>query len=152
MRKARQPVSLSRRGGDGTRPARIIWLDDEQAMIRAGSRLLAEHFTDYSLVPCFDGDGALREIAHEPPDLLITDYHHPGARLAEILDRIGGAPARFPILVVSACAAYNPGFFQGELLGASPSFTIEVLGEPSCQHLIPAVLKHLTHADTIHPI
>ena len=24
--------------------------------------------------------------------------------------------------------------------------------EPSCQHLIPAVLKHLTHADTIHPI
>jgi len=44
---ARQPVSLSRRGADGTHPALIIWLDDEQAMIRAGSRLLAEHFTDF---------------------------------------------------------------------------------------------------------
>lgn len=116
-------------------------------MIRSGLRLLAQYFGDYSLVPCFDGDAALREIANQPPDLLITDYHHPGARLAEILSRIGEAPARFPILVVSACAAINPGLAQAELLGAYPSFAIDVLGEPICQHLIPAVLKHLAPSD-----
>ena len=134
-------VSLSRRTDNGTRPARIIWLDDERTMIRAGARLLAQHFVDYTLVPCFHGDAALREIEKQPPDLLMTDYHHPGARLAEILQRIGRAPTRFPIMVVSACAANNPGFFQADSSGACPSFTIEVLVEPSCQRLIPAVLR-----------
>ena len=113
-------------------------------MIRAGSRLLAQSFRDYSLVPCFDGDAALREIANQPPDLLITDCHHPGARLPDLLSRTEEGPARFPILVVSACA----GPVLAELLGAYPSLAIEVLGEPICQHLIPTVRKRLAPSDS----
>jgi CheY-like chemotaxis protein len=89
----------------------------------------------------------MRKIANQPPDLLITDFHHPGARLAEILGRIGEAPARFPIVVVSACAANNPDLAQAELLSAYPSFATDVLGEPICQNLISAVLKHLAPSD-----
>ena len=131
-------VSLFRRDDQGARPARIIWLDDEQTMIRCGSRLIAECFQDYSLVPCFDGDGALREITHQPPDLLITDYHHPGARLAEIISRIEEGPSRFPILVVSVCMGPE----QLKCLAASSNLSIELI-QPIDQHLIPAVLEHL---------
>src|ERR1035438_9527359 len=96
-----EPISLSRRDAHGVRPARIIWLDNEEALIRCASRLLSEYLKDYRLIPCVNGDDALREIDRQPPDLLVTDYHHPGARLTEMLLRLEERPARFPVLLVS---------------------------------------------------
>jgi CheY-like chemotaxis protein len=125
---------------NGTRPARILWLDNELAIIRAGSRLLADHFTDYSVVSCFDGDATLRQIAHEPPDLLITDYHHPGASLAEMLSSIQTGPSRFPILVVSVCVGPE----QLKCVAPSANLSLELI-QPMLEHLIPGVLKHLAH-------
>jgi CheY-like chemotaxis protein len=139
-----EPVSLSRRDAHGwARPAKIIWLDDEEAIHRCGSRLLADYLKDYSLVPCFNGDEALRAIARQPPDLLITDYHHPGARFSEMFLRLEERPERFPVLLVSACAGPE----HLKRLCSSSTFTIELLGQPSCETLISAILKHLTSAN-----
>jgi CheY-like chemotaxis protein len=135
-----EPVSLSQRDAHGIRPARIIWLDDEEALIRCASRLLPEYLKDYRLIPCVNGDEALHEIARQPPDLLVTDYHHPGARLAEMLFRLEERPARFPILLVSACAGPE----DLKHLRSASTFTIELLGELDCGTLIPAILKYLT--------
>jgi hypothetical protein len=47
------------------------------------------------------GDEGLRKIARRPPDLLITDYAHPGPRAEEMLHRLLRTRISFPILVAS---------------------------------------------------
>ncbi len=140
-----EPVSLLQRDAKGTRPARIIWLDDESKLIRAVSRLLPDYIKEYSLIACGDGNEALEEIARQAPDLLITDYHHPGARLDEILLRLEERPERFPILLVSACAGLQ--HLQELRALTSTTFTIEFPGDPTCvEALAASIRKHLCFA------
>jgi CheY-like chemotaxis protein len=116
-------------------------------MIRCGSRLLSEYFKDYNIVPCGNGDEALREIARQAPDLLVTDYHHPGARPVEMLLRLEESPVRFPVLLLSACAGPE----QLKDLRASSTFVIELLGESNHEALIPIILKYLGPPNTQAP-
>jgi len=141
-----EPVSLLRQDSRGTRPARIIWLDDEERLLFHVSRLFACCLKDYNLVPCLNGDEALREIDRHPPDLLLTDYRHPGARLEQILLRLEKSPARFPILLSSA--SVGPETERG--LRSSCTFTIEFLPKPfDCDHLLATIIKHLNASNPL---
>ena len=141
-----ESVSLLRQDAHGTRPARIIWLDDEERVVKECSYVFALRLINYTLISCRNGDEALREIMHQPPDLLITDYHHPGASLEAMLLHLSERPARFPILVVSACE--KPEDLKRQF--SSFTFTIELLSKPfDWGDFYAAVLKHLNASNPL---
>lgn len=137
-------VSLRRRVANGTLPARIIWLDDEESYLKRVPCLFADWFKDYSFVPCLNGDEALREVEQRPPDLLLTDYRHIGVSLERMLLRLEASPVRFPILLASASV-------QPETLSrlrSSCTFTIEFLCKPfDCEDLFATMIKCLNSSN-----
>jgi CheY-like chemotaxis protein len=116
-------VSLSSR-----RPARIHLLDDEPCLREAMELILQFYFRDFVVVRSADGDQAWREISRSAPDLLITDYRHPGMQVEEMMHRLYRRPVKFPILVASAQACAIPGL--KERLQSFPGFTVEFLEKP----------------------
>ena len=143
---AETPISLLRRDAKGTRPARIIWLDDDENIVEVLSYVFAEHLKDYNLVPCLNGDEALREIDRHPPDLLLTDYLHPGASLEAILHHLSARPARFPILLMSGCE--KPEDLKRQF--SSFTFTIELLSKPFVfWDLIAGIIRHLNSPNAL---
>ena len=108
--------------------------------------MFALRLINYTLISCRNGDEALREIMHQPPDLLITDYHHPGVSLETMLLYLSERPARFPILVVSACE--KPEDLKRQF--TSFTFTIELLSKPfDWGDFFAAVLKHLNASNSL---
>jgi CheY-like chemotaxis protein len=86
----------------GNRPARILLCDDEPC-IRDCMRIIFEWtFRDFELAHCDTGHGTLREVARQPPDLLITDCCHVGLTFPETLPILYRMQERFPIIVASA--------------------------------------------------
>ena len=97
-------------------------------------------FKDCRVAECATGDEGLRKIARRPPDLLITDYAHPGPRPEEMLHRLLRTRIRFPVLVASAYVGEFPEL-QKPLL-CFPGFVVEFLHKPFlAKDLKAAVLK-----------
>ena len=143
-----EPVSVLRREANGTRPARIIWLDDDESIAEMFSIVFGLFLKDYIVVHCVNGDEALLEIDRHPPDLLLTDYLHPGASFEAMLLHLSARPARFPILVVSG--REKPEDLKRQF--SSSVFTIELISKPcDSRDLITAVLKHLKSSNSLPP-
>lgn len=62
-------------------------------------------FDDYrdvaEIVKFKDGDAAWQELSQRDPDLFITDFVHPGVDGLELLKRLAGNPAEYPILFIT---------------------------------------------------
>ena len=103
-------------------------------------------FTDFVLSTCLTGDQALRKIEAQAPDLLITDYGHPGPRPDEILRDLSQTGLTFPLIASSAYLGARPDLQQA-LLGF-PAFPVEFVHKPFHVHeLKNAILKCLHLAD-----
>lgn len=87
----------------GQRKPRIILLDDEKHMLQLFDLYLREWFKEVDLVPFQNGDAAWEEISRQEPDLLITDWYHPGLDGGELVRKLAQIPAKFPVLMISAC-------------------------------------------------
>jgi two-component system response regulator VicR len=82
----------------------ILVVDDNHAMAEVLEELLDEE--GYRVRCAFTGEAALREIAHEPPDLVLADVMMPqldGVSLARQLQARGRA---IPVVLMSAVYAY----------------------------------------------
>jgi len=117
-------ISLLRKGG----PARIVHLDDEPFMHDIIETILQSHFADYVVIPCTTGDECWAEIARRNPDLLITDYAHPGMRLEMMLPMLRQNSLAFPILLTSAFVSGSAEL--RERLLSQPTLTITLLNKP----------------------
>jgi CheY-like chemotaxis protein len=117
-------ISLAR----GTRPERIIHLDDEPFVRDATKLMLDFYFKDYVTVECSTGDDAWNEISRQNPDLLITDYSHCGMRIEEMLSLLSRQSAKFPILIMSAFLGGCPD--AKERLLSQADFSITLLNKP----------------------
>jgi DNA-binding response OmpR family regulator len=80
------------------RPARILVVDDEPAMVGALSALLGQ--AGHRTVPAYDGQEALERFRAERPDLVLLDLAMPGLDGAAVCREIRAA-SDVPIIVVS---------------------------------------------------
>ena len=124
------------------RSARIILLDDEPADCDLVRTLFSLWFRDYVLIECTTGDEAWYEITRHTPDLLITEYGHPGDSFEELLHRLYRSRSTFPILLSSWYVGACPELQQR--LCSFPRYTIELLNKPfALPDLKSQVLKSL---------
>ena len=113
----------------GTRPARILLLDDEPSARDSIKRLLFFYFKDFITAEASSGWEGWWEISQRVPDLLITDLNHPWPRLEEMLHvhRLFRGLVRFPIIVASA--VLDDAILRQRLL-SFPTFDIVLLDKP----------------------
>ena len=79
--------------------ARILVIDDDAAMRRITSRLLAA--AGHSVADYPNGRGAIEHIEKDPPDLLITDIFMPEMEGLETIRRARELQAGLPIIAMS---------------------------------------------------
>jgi CheY-like chemotaxis protein len=91
-------VSLMR----SSRTARILVLDDVPEVRNAIVAILTYCFEGFVVTECSNGNEVWEKILMDPPDLLISDYTHPGLALEEIVRRVSVLRRKFPIIVLSA--------------------------------------------------
>jgi DNA-binding response OmpR family regulator len=82
---------------------RIVLLEDEPGTAKDLELLLRWWFGDLDLVVFSNGDEAWTDLCRKEPDLLITDHDHPGLAGGEILRKLAGRKAAYPIFSCSAC-------------------------------------------------
>lgn len=87
----------------GRKTPRIIVVDDEKHMLQLFDLYLHEWFSEVELLLFQNGDAAWEELSRKEPDLLITDWYHPGLDGGEMVRKLAQKQARFPVLMVSAC-------------------------------------------------
>jgi CheY-like chemotaxis protein len=112
----------------GNRTARIVLLDDDPPARDLVRTMLTLWFRDYLLIECTSGDEAWREITRHSPDLLITDFGHPGYSFEELLHRFYRSRSKFPILLSSLYVGACPELQQRLL--SFPGYTIQILSKP----------------------
>jgi two-component system response regulator (stage 0 sporulation protein A) len=81
---------------------RIVLVDDEKYMLQLLETYLREWFDDLDLLPFQNGDTAWQALAQIVPDLLITDWRHPGLDGGELLRKLAEQPVRPPVLMITA--------------------------------------------------
>jgi two-component system nitrogen regulation response regulator GlnG len=81
---------------------RIVLVDDEKYMLQLMETYIREWFKEVELLSFQNGDDAWREVAQKEPDLLITDWRHPGLDGGELLRKLAEKHAQTPVLVISA--------------------------------------------------
>ena len=81
---------------------RIILVDDEKYMLQLLEMYLQEWFNEVDLLQFQNGDAAWRELAQMEPDLLITDWRHPGLDGGELLRKLAEKRAKIPVLLITA--------------------------------------------------
>jgi DNA-binding response OmpR family regulator len=87
----------------GKMKRRIILVDDEKHMLQLFDLYLHEWFDALELVPFQNGDAAWREFTRQEPDLLITDWFHPGLDGGELVRKLAEKKSKVPVLMISAC-------------------------------------------------
>lgn len=81
----------------------LVMVADDSKVVRVKtSRLLAKH--GFRVAVAEDGEDAMRQIASEAPDVLITDVEMPGIDGFELTRRVRGNPAtaRVPVIMITA--------------------------------------------------
>jgi len=81
---------------------RIILVDDEKYMLQLLEMYLHEWFNEVDLLQFQNGDDAWRELAQTEPDLLITDWRHPGLDGGELLSKLAEKHMKIPVLLITA--------------------------------------------------
>ena len=85
------------------RKPRIILVDDEKHMLQLFELYIREWFKEVDLVLFQNGDTAWEELNRQAPDLLITDWYHPGLDGGEMVRKLAQTQSRIPVLMISAC-------------------------------------------------
>ena len=86
------------------RKLRIILVEDEKTLAELLEFCIRQWFQEIEVLPFEDGDAAWRELSRTEPDLLITDFEHPGMDGRMLLQKLTERQVKFPILVTAACA------------------------------------------------
>lgn len=94
-----EPAATS---GSAKRP-RIILVDDEKHMLQLFEVYIREWFKDVELIQFQNGDTAWQELSRQQPDLLITDWYHPGLNGGELVHKLAEKKSKVPVLMISAC-------------------------------------------------
>jgi CheY-like chemotaxis protein len=106
--------------------ASILCVDDDRNLCQIVSRALRGE--GYEVRTAFDGDEALDQIQHEPPDLVLLDVLLPrrdGFDVLAEIRRLPGPAAQLPVVLVTGCTP-TPGYRQrADELGA-----LELLTKP----------------------
>jgi CheY-like chemotaxis protein len=90
-----------------TRPPRIVVVDDEPIMLDMVELQIRDWFKEATVLKFQEGNAAWQELLQIEPDLLITDWVHPGLTGADMFSRLAEKKARYPILVTSGFAKEN---------------------------------------------
>jgi two-component system nitrogen regulation response regulator GlnG len=91
---------------------RIILVDDEKHMLQLFEIYIREWFKEVDLVLLQNGDYAWNEFSRQEPDLLITDWYHPGLDGGELVQKLIEIHSQVPVLLISACDAEYVREFQ----------------------------------------
>jgi EAL domain-containing protein (putative c-di-GMP-specific phosphodiesterase class I) len=86
--------------GTGGKP-RVLIVDDEQAILRAYSRVLASH--GYVVTTAASAEVALESLAAEPVDVVISDLTMPGMTGLEFLREVRQNDPDLPVILMTAC-------------------------------------------------
>jgi DNA-binding response OmpR family regulator len=84
------------------RKLRIVLVDDEWHMLQLLEMYIREWFKEVELVRFQNGDPAWDELQRSEPDLLITDWRHPGLDGGDLVRKLGGKKSKIPVLMISA--------------------------------------------------
>ena len=84
------------------RKLRIVLVDDERHMLKLLEMYLQEWFNAVELVMFQNGDPAWAELSRAEPDLLITDWRHPGLDGGELVLKLAEKKSKVPVLMISA--------------------------------------------------
>jgi DNA-binding response OmpR family regulator len=77
-------------------------VDDAWHMLQLLELYLAEWFDAVELLRFQNGDQAWDELSRMEPDLLITDWRHPGLDGGELVRKIAEKKSKTPVLMISA--------------------------------------------------
>lgn len=80
---------------------RIVVLDDGDLVRELLKTLLQSMYQGIEIAEFADGDAAWAELSRQTPDLLITDYEHPGMKCEELLTRLAGMKNPCPVVLDS---------------------------------------------------
>src|ERR671911_1525790 len=81
-------------------PVRVLIVDDDRALRDALRRALG--LAGYGTAQVEDGEGALAEIAAQPPDAVVLDIGLPNVDGLEVCRRLRAAGERVPVLMLTA--------------------------------------------------
>ena len=84
------------------RKLRIVLVDDERHMLQLLKLYLTEWFSEVELLAFQNGDWAWDELARTEPDLLITDWRHPGLDGGQLVRKLAEKKSQTPVLMISA--------------------------------------------------
>src|SRR5215813_8784131 len=85
---------------DGGKP-RVLIVDDEQAILRAYTRILSSNGYAVSTAP--SGELALELFAREPVDVIVTDLTMPGMTGIDFLRAVRERDPDVPVILMTAC-------------------------------------------------
>src|SRR5688572_448358 len=85
-----------------TRPRRILVVEDEEDIRELLAQLLASSLENVIVESRSDGPSALRAIAANPPDLIITDYKMPGMNGLDFLAHVRLQLPNVPAILITA--------------------------------------------------
>jgi EAL domain-containing protein (putative c-di-GMP-specific phosphodiesterase class I) len=91
--------SLSMETGTGTGSAKVLLVDDDEAILRGYSRLLTKH--GFQVVTAGDGDAAQRALTTGAYDVIVTDIDMPKLDGIELLERARRHDLDVPVLLVT---------------------------------------------------
>jgi DNA-binding response OmpR family regulator len=81
---------------------RIVLVDDEWHMLQLLEMYIREWFNEVEVSRFQNGDPAWTELSQTEPDLLITDWRHPGLDGGELVKKLAETKSKIPVLMVSA--------------------------------------------------
>ncbi len=125
-----QPRHNSEDGHTVTGSPRIVILDDEVDARNCHKVLIRWWFPEAVILDFPDGDAAWAEISARDPDLLITDYTHPGLKCDDMLQRLAARTTSYPIVISSAYVGFCTQVEQNIREGAAKGLQILFLHKP----------------------
>jgi EAL domain-containing protein (putative c-di-GMP-specific phosphodiesterase class I) len=87
--------------GEGAGKPRVLVVDDEQAILRAYSRILTSH--GYQVLTAASGEIALELLAREPVDVVVSDLTMPGMTGIDFLRAVRQRDPDLPVILMTAC-------------------------------------------------
>jgi DNA-binding response OmpR family regulator len=81
---------------------RIVLVDDEWHMLQLLNLYITEWFEAAELLQFQNGTRAWEELSLREPDLLITDWRHPGLDGGELVRKLAEKKSKVPVLMISA--------------------------------------------------